>query len=57
MVFLTAMLCFIAFVICIKEAIDAERLKRRILYISGSVFLFLLGIVYLLIFLIEIFLK
>lgn len=57
MVFLTATLCFIAFAICLKEAIGAERLKKRILYILGSIFLFLLGIIYLLIFLIKIFLK
>lgn len=57
MVFLTATLCFIAFVILIKEAISSERLKKRILYILGSIFLFLLGIIYFLIFLIEIFLK
>lgn len=57
MVFLTATLCFIAFVICIKEAIAAEKLKRKILYIVGSIFSFLLGIIYTLIFLIEIFLK
>lgn len=57
MVFLTATLCFIAFVICAKEAINTEELKKRILYTVGSVFLFLLGIIYILIFFVEIFLK
>ena len=54
---MTAMLCFIAFAICVKEAINTERLKKRILYIVGSAFLFLLGIIYILIFFVEIFLK
>lgn len=53
MTFLTATLCFMSFATCIKDGIKS----KRILHILGAVLLLILGIVYFLIFLIDIFLK
>lgn len=57
MTFLAATLCFITFGVLVKEAISASRLRTRVFRIAGSLLSFLLGVIYTLIFLIEIFLE
>lgn len=39
MSFFTAALYYVAFAICVKEAMDAEGIKKRILYTAVSFFL------------------
>lgn len=54
MTLLTSTLCFISSVILMKDAIKSERRKLCVL---SSILLLLFGIIYALIFLIEVFLK